>query len=347
MQMHELTANGFAHFNGIDDRRKRSTQVNAVKYIGQLAAMTKTDISSWDITKMFGRDDGSIIQDKTKINKTFFTAIENGAEESPIDLPIADIEKMQGRWSTGRISTLEHQLNTKTSHANSYLNSYTNYMRQAAGIKNQIAQIKGGESWLLDEVKRVIDSGNWTDCELDMENNYITFTTKHDAILKYVDRNNEVDITYNFGKFKAEISLSSFLPLVWPTDWDKVHSFSRGYCHPHIPSMSRHGKQDVCLGSLRDEMNRATSEFKFAKCFEIIHTVLNSYNHGDAYKTLPTFQQWYDEYHERNNDVRDSNTGEDTPEDNVSSEEGSQEQEGSVGVRAAGTQSGQETTVTF
>jgi hypothetical protein len=80
-------------FEGLSTAEEKARNFTAYTYIKTLAATTITDISGWDVLKVFGAEDGHLVTDKKELNKLFFDYLMKVKEKTK--KKIQELEKLK------------------------------------------------------------------------------------------------------------------------------------------------------------------------------------------------------------------------------------------------------------
>lgn len=78
---------------GLSTAEDKARNFASFNYIKTLAATTITDISAWDVLKVFGGEDGHLVTDKKQLNKLFFDNLEKVKEKTK--KKIQELEKLK------------------------------------------------------------------------------------------------------------------------------------------------------------------------------------------------------------------------------------------------------------
>lgn len=83
---------------GLSTAEDKARNFTSFNYIKTLAATTITDISAWDVLKVFGGEDGHLVTDKKELNKLFFNHLAKVKEKTK--KKIQELEKLKASVET-------------------------------------------------------------------------------------------------------------------------------------------------------------------------------------------------------------------------------------------------------
>lgn len=282
MFINEVKREGYTCFNSIEDKRERNKQINSLKYIDELASMSRTDIREWNLVEVFADDKGIFPVNRNRINKIFFQckagfvpkeyemsgpmmAKLKGLEES---IPTRDMSRVDRDIASERETVASYQRN---------LDEVMSRLRKKIDFKNILI---GHKLDMPEMVKKVIDENFWTLHEI--EDSTLVFHTKNDVYIKYKNDAQMVDLNVNTGRFECRYNITRGRAPVTGLENNIVsHTL-----HPHVGSGG-----GVCTGDMSDQFNQAKMYRMIDQVMNIIQCSLTTYNHDSPYIAIEALHQ--------------------------------------------------------
>lgn len=283
MLISQMEASNYSYFDAIEPKVKRSANVNAVKYIKKLAALTNTDISNWDIVALFKHPekDGFLVTDKTAINQIFFKFREVAptVQTTLSDDMTARLIQLQKKRRATSANHIRDRALSKERDAKSYYNTFLNLLGEAATLRKQYEIMIGHESSYPHELAKILAEGFW---ELDtVTDDLICVRTKHDIHLNFVNKKHGAYMNVNLGRFLIKYNVGRASVKCVKYDNNLTHN---GYYHPHVSSDG-----DICFGEISNEVTEYLSSGVLTKVLELIQKALTAYNDNSAYANIHKF----------------------------------------------------------
>jgi hypothetical protein len=287
MTLTELKNTHFAHFDQWPV--EKIEQLKAIEYIEQMASISNTDISAWDILTIFADEanPGRIITAKRDINKKLYA---KGEEKPPIELTddqrgmIAYLDSNFKRSRANALVRFEKEYKSKLRAATEMYEGFESHLTAAWDTKKTIDMINNvalpkGE----DVVKSILQNRFW---ELhDVYEATVLFRTASDIIL--TERNDAAgtDMRVNMGKYIASADFAA-MKITVSTYTDALYS-RNGYFHPYINS---NGK--ICWGNGSGSAEKMLSMGDMKGALDLLQGVLTQYSSDTTpFESLYAFQQ--------------------------------------------------------
>lgn len=294
MNYDQIRQNNFKYFEGSPNA---AAQIEAVKYIAQLASQSATSISGWDLPAIFETAPGEMATERQEINRRFFERKQETDTVMSGSLSQAQclaIEKQGAKFKRNdetsvlkqHIEAHETDISRYSEHVKSLIRTRDEYQKR---LDELLAQPQPEAIKWVERVKQVIDDGFWSFAYArndlvhgeEYENGIffrgITFETRNDVVIHYVKPEQGIDINVNLGKFR--VSWNPGETSVYIThSGNNVWVSSR--CHPHI------GGHAICLGAAKPAVVGALKKGDIQAAFRLIAFILTQYNPNDAYIDL-------------------------------------------------------------
>lgn len=294
MRINEIKAKGYSVFPATVETRKKSMWVGAIKYVEQLAAITNTNIASWDILALLSNQEGDYYTDRTKINKIFF-AKKSEIDLSPVSTSVPDqfryeIEKLKN-INPSNLESMQKKANSAMVEATRLSVSASSKILEARKIQVFIDKVTGKQIDYMDEINQVIREGFW---ELDkVKDGIISMRTVSDVWLTYKNVAHAVNIKLCFGRYVFSYKLGQ--GRLWPFEYERNLRYnvgSTGYIHPHISGIGEHA--NICWGTMQTDANNAIVNGDVVGVFSIAAQHLCNYNHDSAYVHMDKYKDLYE-----------------------------------------------------
>ena len=279
----------------IENKHAAKNQINAAKYIHEVAAMSGINIDSWDIVEIFkdeGRGDNQIITNKRLINRIMFK-YDNQQPENKIEcLPQTVVDILNKN-----APRLNHQYNDPQYWKNKFdaaLNDAQHYdrranekytcMRKFEVEYNRCLAMQAHESPsdFPEKIDKVLKDGFFVFDSYDEEENKVHFSTAHDIILTYKNDAQGINCNVNMGKFSVRVSHASLSIYVHPKEGNITVKKGprKGVYHPHVYDYG------LCWGATRELRDKLKEKRDLQGLMQIVASILVSYNPEDAYADI-------------------------------------------------------------
>lgn len=279
----EIIKNNYEIFNSIEDKRVRGTQVNAIKYIQLLASVSKTDVTRWEVAKVFKKKDSDLLEsDKNKINKIFFTYRDANVPEDSGAIPFANelahLSKSYGNVAANRLIT---KADDKEHEARYFLGEAHKKIKEAFDFRQRSMALRGVFPNYIEEIKEVERRGFFRLDEVNESSVYLD--TINPVVLFHVNESLGIKQSVDFGIWTLEINLGSnfFVKAYLKSGGVAVGSNQ----HPHVYNDGR-----LCFGSINGT-EKALSSGSIKSIAELCEKVLGSYNHESPIREFNLFYE--------------------------------------------------------
>lgn len=287
MKIKELEANGlYTYFARMGDET-RSKMISTLNYIKQIAAVTETDINSWDINEVFGTRGNQLLLDKKEINKRFVEMMKGAvtakvAEKTGVSKEIAElhaqINSNIGSVLTSRINSLNNKVNSLHRDHLSRILDANSKLEEAVKIQHEILALSKGEIDIAGHITRINNGGFWK--FIKYENSKLVFVSNKEIILRHIDPREKTDISVNLGRYKVDLSINGVHV--------NVSSFDNGVLvgalsHPHVNGGS------VCWGNAASTAANLITSFNISGYMQLLANLLLDYNKDNPYMTIYNF----------------------------------------------------------
>lgn len=273
MKLNEVVRGGYKEFSKLRGDKKKE-QIQVINYIHRLGQSTLTDVSDWDLKKVFGSGNGNtLVVDKNEINKRFFS-------NRPVTKAAPDISK---RLLNGLVDKKNKAKNLEITKRTKILikemnacNARIRRISRDIVINNKKLELMSKWSG---KIKEVVSSGNWefikaTDKEL-------VFVNSSNVVISRVNGTAGVAQRFDFGKYKVQVNRRS-LRLVVRNFKDNVSV--NGHIHPFIDT-----DDSVCWGNAEDSINKAIGDKDLVSIMNILNTLLRTCDGGCPFEDVLDF----------------------------------------------------------
>lgn len=280
-------------------------QKGTLKYIEHLAAITETNIATWDPFAVFAKEDGLFPRERNKLNQLFFSHRERVKDSVASEiLPQPDDERIMSLCASvnklfaksiettmkkheSQIQDLERHMNNKSMELQRAQENYSRALLAKSGMKQKQ---KEGLS-VHESVKRVIRDGWWTLApDSDQSEGMLVFLTP-EVTLSQINEKAAVNFVVPMGRYLVKLTTRSQSLKVRVNAYDKNPLCPEsGLYHPHVNSSG-----EVCAGDAGKELTLAETTFDVEKIMRLLKAILTTYNDDNPYQELSTFQELLDE----------------------------------------------------
>jgi len=285
MKIEELKRDNFSAFASLTDEYTRLNQINAVKYIEHMAALSNTDIRNWDIKQVFADQDkeGLLIVSKTELNKRLFAHKERVEQKvdalkvlSPKDLD--DLKKIAERVSSELKKKALRRLEEHKDNAESYQREVDKHMALARKAAAELEIYNSGKlKDISGDICKVVEKGFFKYDRI-VDGKVLRLTTINDVVLTHKDNVQLIDMSLNLGSFAVEYHLIDGRVTVKAAGRNR---FYNDLYHPHLSSYG-----EVCWGGARQNAVDALASGDIVTLCDLIAYILSAYNVRDAYVNL-------------------------------------------------------------
>lgn len=288
MLFKDIVAGRYTAFSRLGEK-KRNSFIEAVKYIEMVASTSGIDISDWDCHQIFSTDAAckEIVTHRPSINARLFDHAEKLRSELPpsetsTELSIAVREALANlsrQIIANRISDADIRIRSLLRNANDAYIRMESYVKDAAAERAALSVITGRDNRIEEQVQEINNSSFWR--YLRTEDHGIIFVTKNDIICSYKNPAAGIDITVNFGKYKAVYNMNTARISVFIYENNlRVESIY----HPHVNSNG-----GVCWGNASEATTKAMANMDLSQLFGLLASVLVSYTPGIPYVSIENF----------------------------------------------------------
>ena len=244
--------------------------VMETSYIKLLAQNTSTDISSWDLTKVFGD-----VTDRRDINKRFFEQVKSLApaqkEPEKVVVPQTSRNSLDNRRVVSKLETIIRRERKKTQRLADKMDEI---QKRIVKTNNKIAEVKGraSSSFIEEQINSIVKDGFW-ECPI-FKGKYFYLNTKNDVIMH---RTQNTD-TLNFGKFGVSIDMSNFdLRLLAYENNITYDTYHNGVIHPY-----GFRQRNICFGSAVRTVASLKANLDLVGIMRLLAALLTTYDDNSS-----------------------------------------------------------------
>lgn len=288
MQIKDIRGDGY-YFGSIKgDHEAQIKQINNLKYVEHLGQVTKTDVSDWPLD-VFMTTEGRIYSERQKLNEVFFE-FKAKADAMPKAVPnvnMAAVKQIEKSMITMLDQKIEREgLKMTTAMKELDLATKKAVVKQRdvfyhSTLVRSLQKVRDDGFNLLPQIQTVLDCGFW---QLVEDSNALQFISPPITITyfnKKQARNNAVHL----GKLLLTLSVSTDCVLSAKCSKHSGAAHTLDNAHPHV-----NGSGQICFGELKPHYERAIAIMDIPGVCELVRQILNSYNEGDAYVNIHTFE---------------------------------------------------------
>jgi hypothetical protein len=251
-------------------------------YIKLLAQNTSTDISGWDLQKVFGRTTDRLIT-----NKKFFAYAKKAVPASTVEQEVV-VPKVITSHSLAikTVSKMETTLRRAQKRAQMLGEKIAATQKDIVDTTDRIIQAKGGsvESVIEEKVKAIIKDGFW-ECPI-FEDKYLYLNTKNDVIMHQTDKTKQ---SLNFGRFGARIDLQNLGLSLLAYENNLIDDQGFNCIHPYC-----FRAQDMCFGNATNMLFKMRRYLDLPGMMRLLAALLTTYdNTSHPVVRFETFKQDY------------------------------------------------------
>ncbi len=213
------------------------SDAKALEYIGFLANTTRVDTSKWDLPKLFGEDNKSILRKPEEINERFFRFMNEAKAAQPekktqkVRIPTAVLKRAAKNMTPVRLQQKERQIKRAEEQIKTYTRSIANYEKASIKLKNELEELKGAWKKLKEApapdlkaaIQKLVDDGWYTSFKYQKGS---LWCLTPEIIMTIPDQKQK----YNLGRFAVKLTIKDFGVDVYPHE---KNIFSGRYCHPY------------------------------------------------------------------------------------------------------------------
>lgn len=263
----------------------REFQTKAIDYVIQMAGLTNTNISKWDIFKLFGATPDTFITDKREINKRFLAHAKMNANVSTPVEAITELDNVPGliteinKFGAGYVETQKAELKNNLQYA------VENLMEAFTRVNNRLIDVVKYRS-LLDafdgknpaeamkkELSLVLADGSWTNPV--SKDGVLYLNTKNDVIITHKNKLAGLDIQVNCGQLAVRIALHNLGMRVIPYKNNIGHN---NYFHPHVDY-----EGNICWGNAGKQVAEWIKKCELSNILKMLYSLLFTYNESSPY----------------------------------------------------------------
>jgi len=239
-------------------------------YIQMLAQNTSTDISKWDLPKVFGD-----VTDRREINKRFFEQTKQAVPVKTKKLTVPKASRI-ALDNTKIIAKLEASMKKERVKSQKLAAKMELIQQNIVAINTKITGAKGGSAgWFIEaQVKEIIAAGFWENPIF--KGQYLYLNTKNDVIMHQTDRT-AVPPTLNFGKFGVCVDLKTFsLYLqVYENNLGYDTNYTGEHIHPYC--FSANANHGMCFGDAYNTYAKMKADLNLPGVLKLFAALLTTY----------------------------------------------------------------------
>jgi len=303
----KMSKGNYKYFDklGKEDKAKN---VKMLEYIKQLAALTSTNISRFDISGMFGSGDGkNLIDSKAEINRILFDKIKETEEKKKTKTAPKSVDKIKGLVSAlekqakktidTRKRNLKQTITNEGYNVSNYYNSISSTIKRINDARTELGAMGDASTYtekIKKEIEDIISEGCWTNPVFDK--GYLYFNTKNHVVITHQNKAASLDIKVDLGQLAVKINVSDLYMKVIPY---KGNITSGDIYHPHI-----NFDGDICWGSAYNKIGAWQTQGDITNLLKMLYSLLFNYNEGDAYVRIADLSSLGKTYVIKSDDLR-------------------------------------------
>jgi hypothetical protein len=295
----DLRKDNNAYFSRFADEVARGKQLAALDYIEKIANVSSTNISEWDIEKIFFDDKkerliehkGTINTRMAQVEKSLSEGVCKSLSEGQREL----LKRVAQLSKESKNRRLERSRNTQINflqRADTYAHECQDYIKRAYTAYCDIKDLEGvdmGE----DAIARIskICAGSFFKLH-DISGAVLTFNTPEITLTqKNVAAN--IDMSVPMGSYIIRLNAEESSLYVLKG----AKNIRGNYHHPYV-----NGSGNICWGNAQETANSLLSKGHWDVVFELLHGLLTTYTpEATPYRALDSFDAEY----KRMNDTRE------------------------------------------
>ncbi len=258
---------------------------NLIMYVRMLEATAGVVLSEQERTSL------ALLGVKRTINRAFFRALPAASGGAPMPFPEEEVANayLKERESTvkAEIDRAKHDIQGNINNAMNQSRSAMGYFETAAKCRLRLTALQGKPDSPLAEIAKILADPFFTFHGLKKRENGEVYGAEFitaSVILVYQNKQHGIDITLDLGRFRFEWLFAGVV---------KVHPhtgniLASNHYHPHLSG------GNICLGNAADAYKTAVAEGKISTQFQILQSILLSYNPDSPYIDITTFQKFID-----------------------------------------------------
>ena len=268
-------------------------QTKSLEYIIQLAALTNTNISEWDIFELFTAGQGKILVDKKEINKRFFerkseavaaaTASANRTVKKFTAMPelAAKLEEFSAVYLKNQERNIKRQLDDWTENVKRCFAQTEQSARELAKFRAMYDGLRttSPADVMKKELAEVLAEGSWTNPVF--YENCLYLNTKNNVSISCTNKAAGIDIRVDCGQLAVKIDLGNLYMRVIPY---KNNLDAQGFYHPHV---NREG--GICWGDAGNQVSDWMGQGRIGEMLKILYSLLFNYNERNPYIAIQHF----------------------------------------------------------
>ena len=238
-----------------------------IQYIKMLAQNTSTDISGWDLNKIFGK-----IENRCDINKAFF----NHAKSLSVKKKVVRVVVPKVTTDAINVAKVVSKLKTVIRRAQKRAQMLEEKMslvqQDIVETTNKLTQARGGsvESFIEEHIKSILEDGFWENPIF--EDKLLYLNTKNDVIMHQSDKS-LANKTLNFGKFGVSINLQNLDLRLSVYENNLTDTAGYNGIHPYCFTSRR----DMCFGSATMMFGRMKRNLDLPGMMRLLSALLTTY----------------------------------------------------------------------
>lgn len=270
-------------------------------YIQTIATNTSTDISKWNLQKIFGA-----AKDRRDINKRFFAQI------NKIKVPVEEKQVISSTISKALARNLganklkiatEIELKAKLKTSQELSIQQSKLQTEIVALRKKLNERKGSSvSVLIQQVQEIVKDGFWENPIFTEDNKHLWFNTKNDVVAHDIRHKTDKDSCANFGKFSLRVELDNFAIGVGAY---KDNKETDGCLHPFLSLDDRDqvGVIHPCYGNAFRLYDSLRSNMELAKLMKLTAALLVSYESDGGYTDIEYFTNGRGSQHGTQDDI--------------------------------------------
>ena len=257
-------------------------------YIQTLSTSTSTDISKWNLQKIFGNT-----TDRCEINKRFFAqklaVVTPRPKRKPLSLK-ASKDLVQNLGLDKLKMAAEVELKRKLKESENLASHQSKLHSEILALRKKLRVSKDGDaSILMQQVQETVKDGFWENPIFTEDSRYLWFNAKNDAVVHNISKSVTKDNCVNFGKFAIRITLDGLKPEI-SFYKDNIDNGS-GDIHPFVSLDERdNGVVFPCYGNAYALQQKLRNNMELSKLLKLTVALLISYNSEYGYAQLEDFE---------------------------------------------------------
>lgn len=279
----------------------RAQNARQAEYIRELAARTGVNITRWGMKRFCEEGDYTrLFTDRNAINRVFFATVQAGDGAEGEEEGVSDeVRESIRTFLTSKLKSDAEALDTRIQGQVHSLEGLARRIQEVQATLSELSRQKAAlespheHPWVstaADQLEGVLAGGWYTDLMV-REGKLEVLTGE--CFMSERSRAAGLDVTRNFGVMAVQFVFGQSSPDVYVYPYkgniQSSNSWGNGVLyHPHVSPDAR-----VCWGDAMTLVHQHLGKFEFGSVLSLLHGALTTYNAGNPYAPLDTFEATY------------------------------------------------------